>query len=128
MTYTRMMIMEAISDEQTKQINGLLDSHTADVSGLVSARRLSEQNGRLVVYETTFLTREELFRYHTSRQYRQLVVAIAPLLVGDPVIKLFTSLEYIAGRPCHLDFTENQDGDRKCRDCGLETEASEILD
>ena len=30
--------------------------------------------------------------------------------------------ERILAGPCqYLDFTENQDGDRKCRDCGAET-------
>lgn len=91
--YTRMTIVEAISDEQAREVRNLMDAHSLDLpylhTNFVSSQRLSEDGGNMIVFETTWLSREACVRYHSSRHYRQLVAAIQHFLVGEPVVKLF---------------------------------------
>lgn len=96
--YTRMMIVEAISDRHTADICNILDAHIADAGanlpGFITSQRLSEEGGRMVVFEVTFDTREHLLQYHAGRVHRQMVQAINHLLIGDPVVKVFKRYSY----------------------------------
>jgi quinol monooxygenase YgiN len=89
---TRMTIMEALSDATVKQVCQHMDAYASTLvqeAGFLRSHRLSEEGGRMVVLETTWSTRESCVRHHASRAYRQLVAAINPYIVGDPVVKLF---------------------------------------
>ena len=91
--YTRMIIMEAVSEEQARDVRNLLDAHVADcepcVDGFVTSQRLSEDGGNMVVLEMTFSARQTALAYGASRRYRSLVQSVQHLLVGAPVVKLF---------------------------------------
>ena len=91
--YTRMIIGECISEEQVKEFSatyGKLDVSDA-CTGFVSSQLLTEDGGNMVLVLTEWDTRENCLRYHSSRAYRQFVAATQHLLVGEFVIKLFTS-------------------------------------
>jgi heme-degrading monooxygenase HmoA len=91
--YARMVIGEAISDEQVKEFAQI---YNADVvpgleneSGFSSAQFMVEEGGRMAVSLTVWHTREDCVRYHSSRSYRQFVAKTQHLLVGEFVVKLF---------------------------------------
>lgn len=92
-TYTRMMIVEAISEKQAQDVRNHMDAHAADLhsaaAGFISSQRLSEVDGCMVVFEVNFRTMADATSYSASRHYRYLVNTINHLVVGDPVIKHF---------------------------------------
>lgn len=93
--YTRMMIMEAVSDNDVREITNLLKEHIPVVSvfeGFSSAQSQSEEAGHLVVFQTHWLTREDCTRYHTTIHYRRLVNAVDHCLIGNPMMKMFTTV------------------------------------
>lgn len=91
--YTRMLIVEAISEDATRDINNRLDAHAANLpfydAGFVSSQRLTEEDGRMVVFETTWESRADCVRYCTGRAYRQTVKAIEQWVIGGPIVKMF---------------------------------------
>ena len=91
--YARMVIGEAISDEQVQEFARI---YAADVlpqlkteTGFLSAQLMIEEGGRMAVSLTVWNTREDCFRYHCSRSYRQFVAKTQHLLAGEFVVKLF---------------------------------------
>ena len=91
--YARMVIGEAISDEQVSEFERI---YTLDVlpklkdeAGFQSARLMVEEGGRMAVSLTLWKTRTDCLKYHSSRAYRQFVAKTQHLLVGDFVVKLF---------------------------------------
>jgi heme-degrading monooxygenase HmoA len=91
--YARMVIGEAISDEQVREFAHV---YTIDVlpklkdePGFQSARLMVEEGGRMAVSLTLWKTRHDCLKYHSSRAYRQFVAKTQHLLVGDFVVKLF---------------------------------------
>ena len=91
--YARMVIGEAISDEQVGEFAQI---YAADVLpqleteiGFTSAQLMIEEGGRMAVSLTVWATRDDCFRYHSSRSYRQFVARTQHLLAGEFVVKLF---------------------------------------
>jgi hypothetical protein len=97
--FTRMMVMETVSESAAGDMIALLRDHVvaikarADFSAFVNAEILAEEDGRMIVFELTFSNRERLLECHRSREYRQLLTNIMHLLIGDPVIKMFRRFE-----------------------------------
>ena len=89
--YSRMMIMEAVSEKQVQQVVEMLSTH-ACTHGL-DARIEREEDGAMVIFQTTHATHEDLVTYHCGRAYRSLVVAVSHLLYGEPVVKRFELVE-----------------------------------
>lgn len=92
-TYSRMVIGEAINDDQLRELRRVYETDLVPVlqaePGFESARLLIEEGGRLAVSVTFWKTRDACLRYHSSRSYRQFVAKTQHLLVGDFVVKLF---------------------------------------
>ncbi|HEX4998788.1 MAG TPA: antibiotic biosynthesis monooxygenase [Terriglobia bacterium] len=91
--YARMVIGEAVSDEQTREFASI---YAAEVlpelrqqPGFDSGRFMIEENGRMAVSLTLWRTRSDCLRYHSSRAYRNFVNRTQHLLVGNFVVKLF---------------------------------------
>jgi heme-degrading monooxygenase HmoA len=88
-----MVIGEAISDEQVHEFARIYASEILpqlkSEPGFASAELMIEEGGRMAVSLTVWFTREDCFRYHSSRAYRQFVAKTQHLLVGDFVVKLF---------------------------------------
>ena len=91
--YARMVIGEAISEEQVQEFAGIYTSDVLpklkDEPGFQSARLMVEEGGRMAVSLTLWKTRDECLNYHSSRSYRQFVSRTQHLLVGGVVVKLF---------------------------------------
>ena len=91
--YARMVIGEAISEEQVQEFAGIYTSDVLpklkDEPGFQSARLMVEEGGRMAVSLTLWKTRDQCLNYHSSRSYRQFVSRTQHLLVGDVVVKLF---------------------------------------
>jgi len=94
--YARMVIGEAISEEQVQEFASIYTSTVLpklkDEPGFQSARLMVEEGGRMAVSLTLWKTRDECLNYHSSRSYRQFVSRTQHLLVGDFVVKLFKDL------------------------------------
>ena len=92
--YARMVIGEAISDEQVQEFARIYSSEVLPQlkieAGFSSAQFMVEEGGRMAVSLTVWNTREDCFRYHSSRSYRQFVARTQHLLVGEFVVKLFS--------------------------------------
>jgi heme-degrading monooxygenase HmoA len=91
--YARMVIGEAISDEQVKEFARIYDSEVVPQlrtePGFSSAQLMVEEGGRMAVSLTMWDTREDCVKYHSSRSYRQFVAKTQHLLIGEFVVKLF---------------------------------------
>jgi len=91
--YARMVIGEAISEEQVREFAHIYISDVLpklkDEPGFQSARLMIEEGGRMAVSLTIWKTRDDCLNYHSSRCYRQFVSRTQHLLVGDFVVKLF---------------------------------------
>jgi heme-degrading monooxygenase HmoA len=89
-----MVIGEAISDEQVQEFARVYASEVLPQlkteSGFASAQLMIEEGGRMAISLTVWNTREDCFKYHSSRAYRQFVAKTQHLLVGEFVVKLFT--------------------------------------
>ena len=85
--YARMVIGEAISDEQVQEFAQIYDSEVLpelqSESGFASAQLMVEEGGRMAVSLTVWNTREDCVKYHSSRSYRQFVAKTQHLLVGE---------------------------------------------
>ena len=94
--YARMVIGEAISEEQVQEFASIYTSDVLpklkDEPGFQSARLMVEEGGRMAVSLTLWKTRDQCLNYHSSRSYRQFVSRTQHLLVGDFVVKLFKDL------------------------------------
>ena len=91
--YVRMVIGEAVSEEQLREFGSIykeaVKPEVLKESGLVRSEMMFEEGGRMAIVMTTWKTREDCLRYHTSRAYRQFVVKTQHLLIGEFVVKLF---------------------------------------
>src|SRR5437667_12375021 len=99
--YARMVIGEAISEEQVQEFASIYTSDVLpklkDEPGFASARLMVEEDGRMAVSLTLWKTRDECIKYHCSRSYRQFVAKTQHLLVGDFVVKLFKDCGGVSG-------------------------------
>ena len=92
--WARMVIGECVSDEQVKQFVELFKDSQLELqkeSSLRYSEVLMEEGGRMVIILTTWNTREACIQYHCSRAYRQFVARTQHLLIGDFVVKLFST-------------------------------------
>ena len=91
--YARMVIGEAISDEQIREFARIYQKDVlpglAHEPGFETARFMVEEGGNMAVSLTVWKTQEDCLRYHSSRSYRQFVTATQHLLAGNFVVKLF---------------------------------------
>jgi heme-degrading monooxygenase HmoA len=91
--YARMVIGEAVSDEQTREFATIYAAEVLpelrEQPGFDSGRLMIEENGRMAVSLTLWKTRSDCLRYHSSRAYRRFVTKTQHLLVGNFVVKLF---------------------------------------
>jgi quinol monooxygenase YgiN len=95
--YARMVIGEAVSDEQTREFARIYRTAVLPEMrlepGFVSGSFMVEEDGRMAVSLTRWRSREECLRYHSSRAYRRFVDLTQHLLVGHFVVKLFKDAE-----------------------------------
>lgn len=94
--YTRMMVGETLGDAQTGELVRILGENLKELQTAVNNEQwtmdfeiLAEEGGAMVVVLTTFRTREDALRFHSSRGYRTIVQKTQHLLAGDYVVKLF---------------------------------------
>ena len=91
--YARMVIGEAISDDQVQEFARIYTSEVLpelqNQPGFEAARLMIEEGGRMAVSLTVWNTRNDCLKYHSSRSYRQFVAKTQHLLVGEFVVKLF---------------------------------------
>ncbi len=91
--FARMVIGEAISDDQVQEFAGIYSSEVLpelqQQPGFESAEFLVEEGGRMAVSLTFWKSREDCLKYHSSRSYRQFVAKTQHLLIGHFVVKLF---------------------------------------
>ncbi len=90
--FNRMVIGEALSEEQVKEFCRIYKDHLEELNtqdGYVAHSLLVEEGGNMMIAETTWATRDACLRYHSSRSYRQFVGKTQHLLAGQFVVKLF---------------------------------------
>jgi len=91
--YARMVIGEAISDDQVREFERIYTSEVLPTlktePGFQSARLMIEDGGKMAVSLTVWQSREDCLQYHSSRSYRQFVAKTQHLLLGNFVVKLF---------------------------------------
>ena len=91
--YARMVIGEAISEEQVREFARIYDAEMlpqlVKEPGFESGRFMTEDGGNMAVSLTVWKSREDCLHYHSSRSYRQFVARTQHLLIGDFVVKLF---------------------------------------
>src|SRR2546430_411342 len=90
--YARMVIGEAISEEQVREFARIyicdVQPKLKDEPGFQSARLMVEEGGRMAVSLTIWETRDDCLNYHSSRCYRQFVSQTQHLLAGGFVVKV----------------------------------------
>ena len=91
--YARMVIGEAISDEQVREFARIYADEVLPVlktePGFQSSRLMTEDGGKMAVSLTMWKSRDDCLRYHSSSSYRQFVARTQHLLLGNFVVKLF---------------------------------------
>jgi heme-degrading monooxygenase HmoA len=91
--YARMVIGEAISDEQVREFAQVYAGEVLPVlktePGFQSSRLMIEDGGNMAVSLTVWKSRDDCLRYHSSSSYRQFVARTQHLLLGSFVVKLF---------------------------------------
>jgi heme-degrading monooxygenase HmoA len=91
--YARMVIGEALSDDQVREFGQIYRLEVLPdlerQSGFISARLLVEEGGNMAISLTEWQNRDTCLQYHSSRSYRQFVTKTQHLLVGNFVVKLF---------------------------------------
>ncbi len=91
--YARMVIGEAISDEQVSEFARIYSVEVLPVlktePGFESSRLMIEDGGKMAVSLTVWQSRDDCLRYHSSKSYRQFVARTQHLLLGNFVVKLF---------------------------------------
>ena len=94
--FARMVIGEALSEEQVCEFSRIYRCDVlpalARETGFESASLMIEEGGNMAVSLTTWKTREDCLRYHSSRSYRQFDGKTQHLLAGSWVVKIFQSV------------------------------------
>jgi heme-degrading monooxygenase HmoA len=90
-----MVIGECLSDEQVKAFtdiyNGSVLPELPGHTGWLASELMTEEAGNMVIALTTWETREDCLRYHSSRSYRSFVAKTQHMLAGNFVVKIFQS-------------------------------------
>lgn len=96
--YIRLVVYETISEEQTKELVKEAHHMMGQVDEVEVEQPLhvvmAEEGGNMVILETRFADRTTCLRFHSSRNYRQFAQKVAPLTIGQPVVKLFRAEEH----------------------------------
>ena len=91
--YARMVIGEAVSEEQVREFARIYKDEVLPSlemePGFNSAWLMIEDGGNMAVSLTMWKTRDDCLHYHSSRSYRQFVARTQHLLLGNFVVKLF---------------------------------------
>ncbi len=87
--YVRMVIGEAISDEQAKEFQRIVSEEDFSGQGYQGIQFLHEDGGNMLIVITSWTTRDDCLQYHSSRAYRRFVAKTQHLLLGNFVVKLF---------------------------------------
>ena len=91
--YARMVIGEAISDEQVREFARIYSAEVLPVlkaePGFDSSRLMIEDGGNMAISLTVWKSRDDCLRYHSSGSYRRFVARTQHLLLGNFVVKLF---------------------------------------
>lgn len=91
--YARMVIGEAISDDQVQEFARIYKSEVLpelkNEPGFNSAQLMIEEGGNMAVSLTVWNSRDDCLKYHSSRSYRQFIAKTQHLLLGEFVVKLF---------------------------------------
>jgi heme-degrading monooxygenase HmoA len=91
--YARMVIGEAVGDDQLTAFCAIYkDEFEPEIfkePGILTSGLMVEEAGTLAVILTTWDSRENCLRYHSSSAHRQFVSRTGHLLIGDFVVKLF---------------------------------------
>ena len=91
MTFMRMIIGEAVSDDLSNEIVARIQEHVATMHGVLGHSILVEEGGRMVILITDWPNRQDCLTYHASRAYRQFVASTQHMLVGNYVVKIFAN-------------------------------------
>ena len=89
MTFTRMLIGEAVTDDNVNELVTRMHDHVRIIPALVSHSILAEEGGRMVILVTDWPDRQTCLNHHSSRAHRQYIVGTQDLLIGNYVVKLF---------------------------------------
>ena len=95
--YIRMVIGELVTDEAVAEFVRIWNDeaqHMHAEGGLIEARLMTEEDGRIVVIETVFATRDDCLRHHCAPAYRRFVARTQYLLIGSFVTRLFKQAAY----------------------------------
>jgi quinol monooxygenase YgiN len=89
MTFTRMLIGEAVTDENVNELVTKMQDHVGNIPALIGHSILAEESGRMVVLVADWPDRQTCLHHHASRAHRQFIVDTQDLLIGNYVVKLF---------------------------------------
>jgi hypothetical protein len=88
-----MVIGECLSEAQVRKFSKIYEAdmthQLVKEPGYTGSQLLVEEGGNMVIALTTWTTREDCLRHHSSRNYRQFVAGTQHLLVGSFVVKIF---------------------------------------
>ncbi len=91
--FARMVIGECLSEAQLREFLKIYQNDVTpqlgNEAGYAASQLLVEEGGCMVIALTTWTTREDCLRYHSSRNYRQFVAGTQHLLAGSFVVKIF---------------------------------------
>ncbi len=87
--FTRMIVCEALTDENVQNLVNRMQEHVRTIPDVVGHSILAEEGGRMVILTTDWDSREACLQHHASRLNRQFVADTQDLLVGSYVVKLF---------------------------------------
>jgi hypothetical protein len=89
MKTTRMVIGEALTDDNVNEIVTRMQDHVQNIPELIGHSILAEEGGRMVILVTDWSNRQDCLEYHGSRSNRQFIADTQHMLVGNYVVKLF---------------------------------------
>jgi len=91
--FAKMVIGECLSERELREFaktyENDLTPELVKEPGYAGSQLLVEEGGNLVIALTTWTTREDCLRHHSSRSYRQFVAGTQHLLAGSFVVKIF---------------------------------------
>jgi heme-degrading monooxygenase HmoA len=91
--FAKMVIGECRSEAELREFAKIYEAdltpQLVKEPGYAGSQFLVEEGGNMVIALTTWSTREDCLRHHSSRNYRQFVAGTQHLLAGSFVVKIF---------------------------------------
>ena len=91
--FAKMIIGECLSEAELREFSKFYETNVTpqltEEPGYAGSQLLVEEGGNMVIALTTWTTRENCLRHHSSRNYRRFVAATQHLLAGSFVVKIF---------------------------------------